>query len=391
MAEGGGPHRPRANPYNTGRRPGPRGDFPEPSRAVTATPSSLTLLLPGLLTDARIAPELTRQLAESAPTLAAWLAAAQPAEEAFDPFDAGCTALEFWWLRRAGYRPHDGKYGAGLAPLLAGDPAPGEPVWLAELAHVQIGRDGPVLTDPADLGTTQAESEALLAAAQPALEGHGAGVAAIDARRWRLRLPAGTAHHTGTPGAVAGAVLDAWWPRTLEARPWRKLANEIQMEWHGSSVNQAREAHGRPPVNALWLHGGAAPWHPAWPDGRPAAVAGGAPWLRTLAERDGLPWRPADAAQPDALPGALAELPGLALPERTDDWRAWLDAAARLERHWFVPVDAALRAGGLRRLILVLPGRERLVTLHIDRRPALLRWLPPTRHDWKRWWLPRES
>src|SRR5690606_31245548 len=157
-------------------------------------------------------------------------------------------------LRRAGHRPRDAKCGAGLAPLLAQARAGDQPVWLAELAHVQIGRDGPVLTDPADLGTTQAESEALLAAARTALAGHGASATALDARRWQLHLPAGAARHTGTPDAVAGAPLDAWWPRSPETRPWRKLANEIQMEWHDAAVNQAREARGLPPVNALWLH-----------------------------------------------------------------------------------------------------------------------------------------
>ncbi|WP_338615272.1 hypothetical protein [Pigmentiphaga sp. CHJ604] len=360
---------------------------------MPALPSALTLLLPGLLTDAAIAPELARQLADqpAVRTLVSWLGAARPVQQGFDPFEAGCTSREYWWLHRAGHRPADGRIGAGLAPLLVDDARDGRPVWLADLAHVQVGRDGLVLTDSTELGTTQAESDALLAAAQPALEAHGAAARAVDPRRWRLDLPQGAARHTGTPDAVTGAALDAWWPRTPEARPWRKLVNEIQMHWHESPVNVAREARGQVPVNTLWLHGGAVPWQPDWPAGRPALVAGSAPWLRALAERGGLPWqRPADAASA-IRPGALVELDDLALPERTDDWRSWLDAAARLERDWFVPADAALRAGALRHLILVLPARERLVTLTLERRPALLRWLPSSRHDWKRWWLPQES
>ncbi|MDX3905673.1 MAG: hypothetical protein QHC78_08290 [Pigmentiphaga sp.] len=360
---------------------------------MPASRSSLTLLLPGLLTEAAIAPELARQLAGEPATriLHAWLGAAAPAEQSFDPFVAGCTAREFWWLHRAGYRPPDGKYGRGIAPLLVRSPEPDQPVWLADLAHIQIGRDGPVLTDPGGLGATQAESDALLAAARSTLASHSASAEAVGPGRWKLNVPAGIAQHTGTPEAVTGAALESWWPRTADARPWRKLVNEIQMAWHEAPVNQAREARGEPPINALWLYGGARPWQPAWPDGRPARLAAGAQWLHNLAERDGLGWTSAAAAKADALPGALVELPDLSLPERTDDWRAWLDAAARLERDWFRPVDEALQKGQLRQLTLVLPGRERLVTLHIERRPALLRWLPRTRHDWKRWWLPRES
>jgi len=354
---------------------------------VTAKTATLTLLLPGLLTEARIAPELAPQLAGSAPTLSAWLSAARPSEEEFDPFEHGCTALEYWWLWRAGHEPRDGKFGAGLAALLAEDAPADEPVWLAELAYVQVGRDGPVLTDPAHLDTTPEEGRALLAAAQPALEAHGARAAMLDERRWRLELPAGGAQHSGTPDAVAGSPLDAWWPRTIETRPWRKLANEIQMAWHESPVNQAREARGLPPVNTLWLHGGSRPWQPTWPDGRPDLLMGGQAWVRALAQRAGLPWRRAEAPQP----GALAELSDFAAPERNDDWRAWLDAAARLERDWFDPTARMLRSGALQRLTLVLPGRTRLVTLDLDRRPALLRWLPSHRHDWKSWWLPRES
>lgn len=362
---------------------------------MSASSTALTLLLPGLLTDAAIAPELARQLDQPATrTLAAWLSAARPVLQDFDPFQAGCTAREYGWLHRAGYRPPDGRCGAGLAPLLVPDPEPGRPVWLAELAHIQIGRDGPVLTDPAALGITHAESEALLASGQPALDAHGAAAQAIDAYRWQLQPPTGAARHTGTPDAVAGTALEAWWPRTPEARPWRKLANEIQMLWHDAPINATREAGGLTPINALWLHGGATPWQPTWPDGRPTRIVGTASWQRALAERSALPWQPAgtaDFADPATLSGALVELPDLLLPERTDDWRAWLDAAARLERDCFAPVEAALRRGLLRQATLVLPARERLATLTIRPRPALLRWLPSSRHDWKHWWLPQES
>ncbi|VCU72271.1 hypothetical protein PIGHUM_04370 [Pigmentiphaga humi] len=378
---------------------------------MSASSASLTLLLPGLLTDAAIAPELARQLEglPGARTLLSWLGAATPREEVFVPFEAGCTAREYWWLRRAGHVPAEGgKPGSALAPLLAGNQQDDAPVWLAELAHIQVGRHGPVLADTATLAASEQESAELLAAARPILDEHGIVVADVQPGRWQLRLPVGMGLHTGTPDAVAGAALDFWWPRTEASRPWRKLLNEIQMSWHEHPVNLARERRGQAPVNALWLHGGALPWAPSWPGGRPASIGGPEAWLHALAVRSGLSWldtgamesgqavpAPArssgPAADPATLAGAVLELPHLAEPERADDWRAWLDALPRLEQEWLAALGQALASGRLPSLTLVLPGRERLVTLHIEPRPRLLRWLPQTRHDWKRWWLPRES
>jgi hypothetical protein len=39
------------------------------------------------------------------------------------------------------------------------------------------------------------------------------------------------------------------------ARAWRKLQNEIQMLWHISPVNEARQASGLPAINSIWISG----------------------------------------------------------------------------------------------------------------------------------------
>jgi hypothetical protein len=371
-----------------------------PKIPVAASDSRLTLVLPGLLTDTPAAKELAKHLAAhtQVATLLGWLqAAAAPREQSFDVLEAGCTAREAWWLQRAGFQAGQNKIGAGLAPLFTSDESsadtPEEPVWLAELAHIQVGRDGLALTDPAQLELDASESAALLEAAQPALLDTGFRADALGVSRWRIHAHPGTVQHMGTPDAVAGHPLDSWWPRGDAVRPWRRLVNEVQMLWHEHPVNTQREARGVPRVNGLWLHGGAAPWRP-WPNSAPRRLAGGTEWQRALAERAGVPWCDAGAPAPQTLAGMIAELPDLIDPERMQDWHAWLAALPRLERDWFVPAAQALQTGAVSGIELVLPAQTRVVTLQMERRAPLLRWLPQLKHpkhDWKHWWLPRES
>src|SRR5690606_38216705 len=120
-------------------------------------------------------------------------------------------------------------------------------------------------------------------------------------QRWRLSLPEGLAPPTVSPAAVAVLPLRDWWSQDPAMRPWRRLLNEIQMAWHEHPVNEARVARGVPPVNALWLYGGAR----AWP----------------------------------ATPAAPAEVATeLDAPHRAGDWAAWLEALAELDRHRLRPL-----------------------------------------------------
>src|SRR6185436_8180005 len=112
------------------------------------------------------------------------------------------------------------------------------------------------------------------------------------------------------------------------------LLTEIQMLLHSHAVNAAREARGEPAVNSLWF----------WGAGRlPGRVQGR--------------WKSVTSDEPLAL--GLARLAGAAahaLPESADAWLEHpatdgrhlviLDPAVEaLERDWFAPLAAALRAG----------------------------------------------
>src|SRR5690606_20775305 len=122
------------------------------------------------------------------------------------------------------------------------------------------GADQAVLLDPELMDVRADESAALLQTAQPSLAAAGFSVQPIAPQRWRLGLPEGLAPPTVSPAAVAGLPLRDWWSQDPALRPWRRLLNEIQMAWHEHPVNDARAARGAPPVNALWLYGGARAW-----------------------------------------------------------------------------------------------------------------------------------
>ena len=225
-------------------------------------------------------------------------------------------------------------------------PQDGEPVWLAELAHLALGADQAMLADPDQMDLRAEESAALYDTVRPLFDGTGFAAEPLDARRWRLRLPEGLRPATASPLAVAGRRLNDWWKQDAETRPWRRLLNEIQMAWHDHPVNEARAAR------------------------RGAGQ-------RALAVRRRPPWR-------IAPPGQALILDGLDAPQRAGDWAAWLDALPAL--------DAQLRARSGKQGLpdapteLLLLGDDRSVALTLKPRGSLLGWLPAPKKNWSAWW-----
>jgi hypothetical protein len=315
----------------------------------------MQIVLPGALpASPPIAAELAKHLPSAAPTLTAWLQAANALVAHFDPHEHGCTPYEGWCLLQAGFRPSTGQQlGAGLGPLRAGSATvvgDGEPVWVADLAHVALGTDRASLIPAAALDLTAEEGAALFEAARPLFDDTEFRAEALRPHRWRVHIPADMALPSASPEAVTGQTLNNWWPQQASARPWRRMMNEIQMVWYAHPVNEARMARGQLPINGLWLYGGAAAWTHAVP------------------------------TQP--LPQVLDTLQ---TPCVAEDWAAWLDAVAVLDSQTLKPL--ADDAGAPRQaLSLLLLGRERSVRLSLKPRSPLLRWLPSPNKDWRAWW-----
>jgi len=265
-----------------------------------------------------------------------------------------CTAYEQWQLQQRGFTPEAHQnLSAGLAALLAGPAtAADEPVWLAELVHIALASDGAALVPARRLDLNEEDSRALLASAQALCDGSGFTLRPHSATHWRVvpsaAMPAQTSStlartnapssaalppRCASPELVAASSVHDWWPQDAQARAWRQLFNTLQMHWFDHPVNHARAARNLPPINGLWLFGGARPAQLHVED------------ARTVRIYDALydPW--------------LAQ-----------DWGAWLDALVALERTVFAPLTRAPDA-------LVLIGKEEIR----DVRPAA-RW-----QFWRGW------
>ena len=229
------------------------------------------------------------------------------------------------WLSEA-FDLGDAPFPAGALTLLGCGGEPGDAPWArADPVHMRVMRDHVAVAPDDAFDVQQSEADALC----EALSRHFAAQVhfqACEPRRWCARL-------------VSDAPLDD------------ALLNEAQMLLHAHPVNEAREARGEPAINSLRLWGaGRAPReaHCRW-----QSVAAEDPAVRGAARLA--------AARRHLLPGCAKEwLERLPVEGRH---LALLDARqaalADLEREWFAPLLAALRAGRVGMVTLqALDGAE---------------------------------
>jgi hypothetical protein len=161
-------------------------------------------------------------------------------------------------------------------------------------------------------------------------------------------------------------------PTGEHSRAFRKLQNEVQVSWYTHPVNAAREARGQAAVNAIWPWGGAsvaaehAQMLVARAAGklaqRPAVSAFAMPgWVTALANRrlddlSSIVDKLTAGDQPEG--GRLLACGSVAAPAIAADWHAWLQQMHALEAALFAPLLAAVKAGRIKSLRLVLSHRD---------------------------------
>jgi hypothetical protein len=165
--------------------------------------------------------------------------------------------------------PHERAYGAtlgltgsdGCLPWAARQAAidgveVGTRPWgLLTPVHWRIGSDGVHLADPDALALSDAESRALFDAVKPLFESEGYRLAWGATLRWYAAHDSLQGLATASMERAIGRNIDAWLPRQREAKPLRRLQNEVQMLLHTHPLNDARENVGALPVNSFWLSG----------------------------------------------------------------------------------------------------------------------------------------
>ena len=314
--------------------------------------NEITLAIPFALPPPELANDLIRAL--NAPALAALLARHGSLQHHSYDSDSRVLPHEAWLAHALGLASAPGQPDTG-APLataamrgcgLATQASQG--YWfMLQPAHVQISRTHLLLSDLRGLQLTEAESLSLYDIARPYFDDIGKPLLHGAPGLWFMRADDWTTLSTASPDATTTQSMSDWLPEGDHARDFRRLQNEIQMLWHEHPINEARQARGLQPVNSCWLWGGAGPAAP----GGQLAIAGGPAWMAALSQRQ------PDAQQLIAEPGT-AMLAELIAPAQVGDWADWLARMQRLEQDWFAPLLAALKAGRVARVNLMLSHRH---------------------------------
>lgn len=302
----------------------------------------LHLLIPDALVATDFAPDLLRGL--KLPNLDCLCA--QASDVAAPPVHDGLVPWQSWLLQDDPDANLAEVFAVGMdTPIL-----PGQGVWLAEPVHFEVGLDHLVLTDPAELRITGAESQALADAARPLLYEDGWLLENVNPHYWLLLRDSALDLAGAASACAIAAPVGPWLPADRgsgAALRWRRTSNEIQMLWHTHAVNNDRAASDAPTINALWLSG----------NGR---VGTDLARLRSYCHiKTTLPLLKMYADQvlaPGTAP-ALRTWDGLIDAARHEDWSAWRNSIQALDVH-LGGVLANMRHGHLEELVVVLCGRR---------------------------------
>ncbi len=228
--------------------------------------------------------------------------------------------------------------------------------WLhAEPVHLRADRDRVRLFDSHFLDLDAAEADALISLFNAHFTDADLRLSCTRAERWYLRVDTEPDLTTTPIDRVISQPIDPFLPSGRDARRWGALLNETQMLLHQSTVNQRREASGRPTVNSIWPWGGGK--LPSPPEATPdftvyasAPLAVGLARWAGAARADaggGLPPFAETAASGNAL--VFWDDPLSAL--RMRDAEGWRAAILELDR-WLAAAPGAMRHGELAQLTL---------------------------------------
>jgi hypothetical protein len=343
--------------------------------------SHLDILLPFSLPPAEMAPDLLRAL--TTPTLATLLArASNPTVQDFDAFSRALPH-ENWLARQSGLTNPQAANNSpplAVAAMHTFDYTDEGGYWFVlQPVHIHIARDHLVLTDQRRLDLTEQESRALFATAKPLFQEVGKTLLYGDAHTWFVRADDWADLLTSTPDAACGHNVDIWMPKDpndTHDRAWRKLQNEVQMHWHTHPTNEQRGFRRAEPINSVWLWGGAA----ATNANSPNRYTHGFGLPRTYGQI--APNQAQSCAMDDVITSkaerGLLMLDGLTTAGLGQDWSYWLEQMHALEANWFVPLLAAMRAGKISSVSLLLTHNTLLSEIRITRNSLRKFWVKPS-------------
>ncbi len=313
---------------------------------------TLSLLIPGLFD---VLPALHSPVPQP-PALLTLLARARQQS-------AAATGSDELLLQLFGIAPAHGADApvAALSRFGESDPVAIDGYWLhADPVHLRADQARLLLFGPRVLTVRMDEAQTLAAAFNTLYNADGWRLETPHPQRWYLRLPDDPGIHTQALHAVIGRNIDAFLPQGANGKRWHGVLNEVQMLFHGSPVNAAREERGQLAINSVWLWGGG-----RLPVIKPSSwtqVCSTEPCARGLAVAAGVALATAmEATAAWSKDGSAAEQL-VVMSELQDavsygDADAWCAALLSLEREWCAPALAALKSGGLD-ILRLYPGNN---------------------------------
>lgn len=232
-------------------------------------------------------------------------------------------ALTHFFMQQAGVLPAQG-YWFTLTPV-----------------HIHVARDHLVMTDPQRLEISEDESRALFHAAENLCSELGHTLIFGDKQTWFLRADQWQNLSTASLQAACGHNMDIWIAKGECEVAWRKLQNEIQMQWHIHPVNQSRDEQGLNTINSVWLHSGSEK-------------------LQVPEYINGIVKLQAILVSPAQCHAKAVVLDDLSAAYLNNDWGSWLAAMNALEERCFLPVLQALERKKMNTLNLVVSDAHRL-------------------------------
>lgn len=313
------------------------------------------LVLPGALLPMELAPEVLR--AARAPVLTGLARGATVGPLQALPWELSPGAAHLHWLWRH-FGGEDLPITAPYAWRALGGPPLATELWSCRPAHCALARDHMALEALDAAAPSLLELEARVPTLREAASATGCVLQELDehwflarAQPWDLQVRAWESQldqAIGPESASGTAVL-----------AWRRLSNDVQMQWEVAGLNAEREAAGRPTFNTVWIDGGG-PWRRLRPSAV-RAVMSDDPAVRGWALAAGLPETAVTRLQerwPEGPRGdRLAVLPDLLPAWRLRDWGHWLACLPALEAR-IAGLVAQARAAGETELRLVATGAE---------------------------------
>lgn len=173
--------------------------------------------------------------------------------------------------RESGLPDEDGRipFAAWQVRQSGADPGSEPWAWITP-CHWRVHQDHITMGHPRDLALGADESRALFEAIRPYFEQDGIALVYDAPTLWLARGALFGLFPTASLDRAVRSAIDGWLPRFPEARPLRRLQQEMQMLLYTHPVNEERTRGGQLPVNSFWASGaGVLP-----PQAAPAPPAG---------------------------------------------------------------------------------------------------------------------